>query len=350
MPSSSATSAARTRRRSGSISPEAPAGATASPTPSRSRAPRAPSTLALTGEGGAVRVEGLPAGVLVSHPEAAGDRLVVNAVGGDDEIDATAPGTDAIQIVANGGLGLDTFLGGEGNERFSGGDGDDVAFMGPGDDTAVWNPGDDDDTIEGQEDFDTLLFNGANVAEVIEISANGERTRFFRSIANVTADLDDVEAIDYLALGGADLVILRDLSATDLVEVNVRLATLAGTGDAQPDTVLVEGTAGDDVIGVAGDATGVSVLGLAANVNITGAEDPGDTLSIGTYAGDDAMDASGLATPSMQLYVEGGVDHDVLIGGDGVDVLMGGDGDDVLVGGPGLDVLDGGPGDNVVIQ
>ena len=37
--------------------------------------------------------------------------------------------------------------------------------MGAGDDTFVWNPGDDNDTLEGQGGFDTMLFNGANVAE-----------------------------------------------------------------------------------------------------------------------------------------------------------------------------------------
>ena len=222
--------------------------------------------------------------------------------------------------------------------------------MGPGDDTFVWNPGDDNDTLEGEEDFDTLLFNGANIAEGIEISASGERARFFRNIANVTTDLGGVEAIDFAAVGGADLIVVRDLSSTDLVEVNLALATLAGTGDGQADGVVVEGTGGDDVALVSGDASGVAVIGLAAQVNITGAEDPADALTIGTYAGDDVVDASGLATPSIRLAADGGADHDVLIGGDGNDTLMGGDGDDVLLGGPGLDALDGGPGDNIVIQ
>ena len=57
--------------------------------------------------------------------------------------------------------------------------------MGAGDDTFVWNPGDDNDTLEGQAGFDTMLFNGANVAENIDISANGGRVLFFRNIATV---------------------------------------------------------------------------------------------------------------------------------------------------------------------
>ena len=39
-------------------------------------------------------------------------------------------------------------------------------------------------------------FNGANIAENIDISANGGRVLFFRDIANVTMDLDDVELIN----------------------------------------------------------------------------------------------------------------------------------------------------------
>ena len=96
--------------------------------------------------------------------------------------------------------------------------------MGAGDDTFVWNPGDDNDTLEGQAGFDTMLFNGANVAENIDISANGGRVLFFRDIANVVMDLNDVEAIDFNALGGADTIVVNDLSGTDVTEVNTDLA------------------------------------------------------------------------------------------------------------------------------
>ena len=64
------------------------------------------------------------------------------------------------------------------DDLVNGGDGNDVALLGAGDDTFVWNPGDDNDTVEGQAGIDTLLFNGANIAENIDISANGGRARF----------------------------------------------------------------------------------------------------------------------------------------------------------------------------
>ena len=160
----------------------------------------------------------------------------------------------------NGGLGDDIFLGSEGNDLINGGDGNDTALMGAGDDTFVWNPGDDNDTLEGQDGFDTMLFNGANAAEKIDISANGGRVLFSRNIANVTMDLNDVEGIDFNALGGADTIVVNDLSGTDVTEVNLNLESTpgSGAGDGQPDTVIVNGTNGDDVALVVGDASGTS--------------------------------------------------------------------------------------------
>ena len=69
--------------------------------------------------------------------------------------------------------------------------------MGTGNDIFAWDPGDDNDTIEGQDGTDAMLFNGANVAEYIDISANGGRVRFFRDVAAVTMDLNDVERIQF---------------------------------------------------------------------------------------------------------------------------------------------------------
>jgi Ca2+-binding RTX toxin-like protein len=227
-----------------------------------------------------------------------------------------------------------------------------VALMGAGDDTFVWNPGDGSDTVEGQAGFDTLLFNGANVAENIDISANGQRVRFFRNVANVTMDLNGVEGINFNALGGADNITVNDLTGTDVTAVNLDLASPpgSGTGDGQADTVVVNGTNGADAVTVAGDASGTTVIGLATQVNITGAEAANDRLIVNTLGGDDVLVASGLAVGAIGLTGDGGDGDDVLIGGGGNDVLLGGDGDDVLIGGPGLDTLNGGAGDNILIQ
>ena len=51
-----------------------------------------------------------------------------------------------------------------------------------------------------------MLFNGANVGEKIDISANGGRALFTRNIANIIMDLNDVERVDFRALGGSDFI------------------------------------------------------------------------------------------------------------------------------------------------
>jgi Ca2+-binding RTX toxin-like protein len=194
-----------------------------------------------------------------------------------------------------------------------------------------------------------MLFSGSNAAENVDITANDARVLFFRNIANVTMDLNGVESIDFRALGGADRVVVNDLSGTNVTEINTDLA-VAGAGDAEPDNLIVNGTNGDDVSVIAGDPSGVAAFGLAARVNITGAEAANDRLTVNMLAGDDVVDASSLTAGAIQLTAKGGAGNDVLIGGAGNDVLLGEAGDDVLIGGPGTDVLDGGPGDNTVIQ
>ena len=213
-------------------------------------------------------------------------------------------------------------------------------------DTFVWNPGDDNDTVEGQAGIDTMRFNGANVSESVDISANGERVRFSRDIASVTMDLNDVERIDFNALGGADNIVVNDLSGTDVADVNVDLGAAGGGGDGAADKVTVTGTSGDDVVNVFSTGTEVDVFGLSAQVSAKNFETANDKLVVNGGAGDDAL----IATGPTGVTLDGGDGDDILIGGDGDDVLIGGPGDDVLIGGAGNDVLDPGDGDNVVIQ
>ena len=301
------------------------------------------------GDSGGVHVFGLHTAVDIFFNEVGNDRLTLNGQGGDDSINAQSLEADAIQLTINGGLGNDLMIGSDGGDQINGGDGNDTALMGLGDDVFVWNPGDDNDTIEGQGGYDRMVFNGANIAEVVNINANGGRVLFTRNVAAVVMDLNDVEGIDFNALGGADVVNVGDLSGTDVAEVNVNLG-VNGFGDGAADLVNVAGTNGDDVIVLAGNASGTSVIGLAAQVNITGAEAANDRVSVSALAGDDVIEASGLAAGAIALTADGGADDDILIGGDNADTLLGGAGDDVLLGGLGQDILDGGTGDNVVIQ
>jgi hypothetical protein len=146
----------------------------------------------------------------------------------------------------------DLILGGNGNDAVVGGRWNDTALLGSGDDAFGWDPGDGNDTVEGEAGFDRLVFDGANLNENIDISANGSRVRLFRDVGNITMDLNGVERIDVRALGGADNIVINDLSGTDLPPGGV-LVDLAGTlggsvGDGALDMVTANGTGGDDAI------------------------------------------------------------------------------------------------------
>jgi Ca2+-binding RTX toxin-like protein len=140
-------------------------------------------------------------------------------------------------------------------------------------------------------------------------------------------------------------VTVNDLSGTNLKELNIDLGN-----DGSPDNVIVNGTAGNDVVTVSGDGTGVEVAGLATTIHIRGAEVANDALTVNLLAGDDVLQASSLPAGQIQLRADGGDGADVLIGSPGNDVLHGGSGDDILIGNGGIDVLDGGPGNNILIQ
>ena len=123
-----------------------------------------------------------------------------------------------------GGAGADLLLGGDGNDNVRGGRGDDVAFLGAGNDVFGWNAGRWQRCRGRSSRIDTLEFDGSNASENIDISANGERVRFFRDVANITMDLNDVERIHFTALGGADNIVVNDLSGTDVTQVAIDLA------------------------------------------------------------------------------------------------------------------------------
>jgi len=299
--------------------------------------------------GSEVVVKGLAAEVTIDHADA-GDTLVINGLGDDDTIDASGLQAGKIGLQVFSGLGKDVVIGSAGNDTVNGGDGDDLALLGAGDDLFIWNPGDDDDIVEGQAGTDTLLFNGANIAENIDIFANGERVIFTRNVANVTMDLNDVETIEFNALGGADNIVVNDLSGTDVQLVDIDLAGLIGgtAGDGQSDTVTVTATNGDDVALVSSLGSKVSVDGLSAQVTIDHAE-TGDKLVINALAGDDVIDAGGLEAGKIALQLFAGAGDDVIIGSVGDDAIDGGAGDDVLIGNAGNDTIGGGAGDDIVV-
>jgi len=282
-------------------------------------------------------------------------KIAVDARAGNDRVridDSNGAFTDTIPTTIDGGDGNDTIAGGKGNELLLGGDGtdsidgnagNDLALLGTGDDTFVWDPGDGSDTIEGQDGIDRMLFNGAGIAEKIELSANGNRLRFVRDIGSVTMDTHGVERVDFNALGGADLVTVNDLSKTDVNDVNVDLG-----GDGEPDRVVVNGTDGNDRVDVSGDSTEVKVSGLAPTVAIFQPE-PTDELDVHALGGNDKIDASALAAGAILFEPDGGVGDDTIAGSQGVDKLLGETGNDSIDGNGGNDLALMGAGDDTFV-
>ena len=314
----------------------------------------------VSGDANGISIAGLLAHVAIQKPEP-GDQLTVDGLDGNDSISAAGLAAGTIGLTLDGGAGddtlaggqgVETLVGGDGNDRLDGNKGNDLALMGAGDDTFVWDPGDGSDTVEGQDGSDAMLFNGAAAAEHVDLSANGNRLRFFRDAGNITMDTAGVEQVDFNALGGADVVTVHNLAGTDVSRVNVDESSPAGSGigDGAADQVIVEGTNGADAITAVGANGSTRVGGLSAAVTIAGAEPANDTLSINALDGNDRVDAIGLAASAGKLTIDGGNGNDLLFGGGGDDVLTGGAGDDLLVGGPGQDVLDGGTGNNILIQ
>ena len=310
-------------------------------------------TITVSENGGDITIDGLSTKTAIHGADADGsDQLQISGGAGADVINASLLDAGHAQLTVLGGDGDDIIVGSGGDDTILGGRGTDVALMGHGDDTFVWNPGDGNDTVEGQDGTDTMLFNGANIAEKIDISANGSRVRFTRDVANITMDLHGVEHIVFNALGGADQVTVNDLSGTDASQVDVNLSgTLNGnTGDGAADNVIVNGTAGSDVMQLVGDASGIQLLGMAAGLTVTNVEGANDTITVHGGAGDDVIEASGVQAGTAKLVLDGGEGDDVIIGSAGDDILIGGAGDDVLIGGGGNDILMAAPGNDVVIQ
>jgi Ca2+-binding RTX toxin-like protein len=79
--------------------------------------------------------------VSVTGGSAVSDRLTVNALAGDDVLDASAVAEGAMLLTLDGGDGDDVVLGGSGDDTLLGGAGDDVLIGGPGNDTIDGGPG-----------------------------------------------------------------------------------------------------------------------------------------------------------------------------------------------------------------
>ena len=228
--------------------------------------------------------------------------IEVTGAGGNDTIridESSGPFTDEHLTALDGGAGNDSLTGGSGpqalfggagHDRIDGGLGSDSIDAGPGDDIVTWEPGDASDYVWGDVGFDTLLFTGGNVDEQVAIAAASSLVRITRNVGNVAMHLDDVERVESSMLGGSDTLTVDDLAASDVIEVAVDLAGAAG-GDGTSDRVIVNGSAGDDVVSLSAFDSGVDVSRVGtATVRVTGAEPLLDVLIVNGQAGHDLID------------------------------------------------------------
>jgi Ca2+-binding RTX toxin-like protein len=280
------------------------------------------------------------------------DALTVNTLDGNDVVDASdlaaTNASELIKLTVNGGAGNDTLTGSQGADTF------------------VWVPGDGSDVIDGGDDPDTLVFNGSDLSEKFDFSANGNRVRLTRDVGGVTMDLGGIETLTVNALGGADTATVNDLTGNGVVQINLNLAGAVGgnTGDGIADSVTVNGRNAADLIPILGDIGVILVNGGFANGGglpyflVMRAVEPSDSLRINGNGGDDTIDASALQTP-VAFVADGGAGNDGLVGSHGGDLVLGGpgndlaflgDGDDTFVwnAGDGSDTVEGMAGTNTL--
>ena len=224
--------------------------------------------------------------------------LVVELGDGDDTFTATGNLAPLTTMQIDGQGGKDTLRGGNGNDLLDGGadddfldgnQGADTLLGGTGNDTVQWDPGDGSDTVDGGTGADRLAFNGSNIGELFDVSANGTHVRFTRNIAAITMDLVRIETLDVAALGGVDTLTVNDLTGTGLTAVNANLGGFDGLADASADTVIVNGTPGNDAVSIVGVGTAVEARGLPATVRITTTDPTLDLLTVNGLAGNDTI-------------------------------------------------------------
>jgi Ca2+-binding RTX toxin-like protein len=252
-----------------------------------------------------VTVNGLAAQVKVLGAIGPTEALTVNALGGNDVLDASdlvaTNANEVLKLVVVGGAGNDTLTGSQGFDTF------------------VWNGGDGNDLIDGGDGEDTVTVNGADVAERFDLSAiGGGRARFTRDVDGAATDFGSVEEVDVNPLGGADAITVNDLSGTPVTEIFLNLAAAAGgtAGDAQADSVTINGRSVADAIPVIGRNGVVVVNGDVNNgsnlpyFTVVRTVEANDALRVNGNGGGDNIDID-VQTP-VKVSIDGGTQHDTI--------------------------------------
>ena len=96
-------------------------------------------------------------------------------------------------------------------------------------------------------------------------------------------DTDDVEHLTINALGGIDTITINDLAATDVTNVAINLG-VNGAGDGASDAITINGTVGNDVIGVSGSGGSVTITINGVYVITISNSEPANDSSSSTWS------------------------------------------------------------------
>jgi Ca2+-binding RTX toxin-like protein len=257
----------------------------------------------------AILVSGAAGNDQISLNEANGALPRANLVGGAGN-DRLAGGSSSDLLVGQAGSdvldakgGSDVLSGGADSDSLTGGDGDDRAFGDQGNDRLVWNPGDDTDVNEGGGGSDTAEINGGNGAEQFTATANGTRVRFDRvTPAPFSVDIGTVENLVLNASGGDDSFAgSGDLATLIVTTVDGGAGSdvISGTNGAD----ILRGGEGSDVI----DGQQGNDLGILGSDDDVFVWDPGDgSDTVEGDAGTDTMLFNGSpGDESFEISAEG---------------------------------------------
>ena len=197
----------------------------------------------------------------------------------------------------------------------------------------------------GRGGADTLTLAGTDGADNVGVGAVDGLMR--ADVNGAALHSDEVEALRFNALGGADWLTVDDLGgsnlgATEVSQVALDLGSTPGAAaDGAADEVAVIGGPGAENLAVSSGPAGIAVTGLAAAVSVT-APETGDHLVVNGSGGQDTVSTVGVSAGVIGLTLWGGPDADTLTGGpaDEAFALLPRDGSDVAEGGAGDDFAD----------
>ena len=261
--------------------------------------------------------------------------LTVNGTAANDILNAD----HKIGTTVNGGGGNDYLIGHDGGDVLNGGDGNDNIYGYWGNDILAGGPG--SDTLSGGPGADTFVFNiadlGTGTDKISDFSVSqGDKIDLSNVLQGHYTSTSVLSNFVQITTSGSNSVLSVDLDGsgqhwtqvavlTGVTGLNVQqlvsdgnlllsAATATGGGSTPPPTttLIVNGTAGNDVLNANHD-TGTTVNGLGGNDAISG------------HNGNDLLN--------------GGDGNDKLYGYYGNDTLAGGTGNDTLAGGPGADTF-----------